>query len=79
MTDMELIKQEIKDIHKAMEDHNVKHEVDMAEVREHIVRVTPILEGLQGAKILGTGLKWLAGVGVAWFALRAIFTGNPLP
>ncbi len=66
--------------------HNMSHELDMVMVRKnmeetkaHIEEVKPILQGLNGAKLLGTGLKWLAGVGVAWIALRAILTGNPIP
>lgn len=66
--------------------HNMSHELDMVMVRKnleetkaHIEEVKPYLEGLSGAKLLGTGLRWLAGVGVAWIALRAILTGNPIP
>lgn len=39
------------------------------DMREHIEKTAPVLEGLAGAKILGETLKWLAGIAAAWILL----------
>lgn len=52
--------------------HNIKHEADMEEIK-------PMIQLLSGGKVLGNGIKWVAGVGIAYLAIRALFTGGPLP
>lgn len=58
-------------------EHNVRHESDMLEVREHIKKMEPIMEAYTGGKALGGLLKWTAGViiscGVVWAAAKGIF------
>lgn len=54
--------------------HNEKHEADMVLVRDNIEKTRPIVEAYSGGKILGEGLKWLAGVAAAWLVLKQFWT-----
>ena len=63
----------IESLHHKVDEHNAKHEMDMADVREHMKNVSPILEGLQGAKVIGEAMKWLAGVVAAWILFHEVF------
>lgn len=57
--------------------HNLRHEEDMTEVREHIKKVEPILEAYNGVSALGGLMKWLSGVvvsvGILWLAIKGLF------
>lgn len=35
-------------------------------LEEHLVEIEPFLDGFKGAKIIGTTVKWIAGVMVAF-------------
>ena len=87
----ETVNGKIDKINEIIEVHNTSHELDMIMVRKHIDEVkhhmeesnktlaqaAPYLEGLQGAKVLGTGIKWFAGLAVAAIAIKTLFWGNP--
>ena len=45
-----------------VEQHNVRHEEDMTEVRQHMADVKPMLDALNGSKVLGSLIKWIAGI-----------------
>lgn len=72
------IKHDIADVKDDMRQHNERHEADMVLVKDHMKTVEPYLQGAAGMKLLGNGIKYFAGVAVAWVALKAFFTGNPL-
>lgn len=59
----------IDGIKEDIRQHNERHEADMVLVRDHIQEVQPYLQGAAGVRFLGNGLKWVAGVGTALFAL----------
>lgn len=46
-----------------LDTHNRKHEKDME-------RILPIIEGIQGTKIVGKVFLWLAAIGVAYATLK---------
>jgi len=52
---------------ESMKIHNEKHEADMAELR-------PIMEGILGIKALGTFFKWVGGLVLLYFAVKAYLT-----
>lgn len=63
-------------LHDKMDSHNVKHEADMAVVREHIEKVEPIIQEYQEkelvkkiAKNTGDKLNYAAGIVVSIMAL----------
>ncbi len=56
-----------------IDDLKTQHKLDMVVVREHIKRVEPYLEAASAVKILGNALKWIAGVGLAWVAIKGFF------
>lgn len=63
---LDVIRQTIKEtvngkidrLKEIIEEHNAKHEKDMAEIK-------PIIEAFNGVSIAGNGIKWVAGVGTA--------------
>lgn len=63
-------------INAKIDQHNERHEDDMKDVKEHIEKTRPIVEGLQGAKVIESALKWLAGVAAAYIVIKSLFTGN---
>lgn len=75
----EAVNGKIDAINAKIDTHNVKHEEDMVEIRVHIAETKPILKAYEGGKVLGELIKWLAGVGVAYLAIKTFITGNPLP
>lgn len=62
----------VEALHVKIDSHNEKHEEDMKEVREHIKKVEPFLQGVAGAKLLGDMGKWLVGLGVIWLAIKGV-------
>lgn len=81
---LEAIRQTIKEtvngkidrLKDLMEEHNRKHEEDMVEVKEHMIKTTPIIEAFNGINTVGNMVKWIAGVGTAvgviWLFIKAI-------
>jgi len=53
-----------------VEEYQKKHNEDMDEIK-------PFLQGVAGAKVLGSGLKWIAGIAIAYLTIKAFLTGNP--
>lgn len=47
--------------------HNQKHEADMEAIR-------PIMEGILGIKTVGTFFKWVGGLALMYFAIKAYLT-----
>lgn len=54
-----------------------EHQNDMITVKEHIVRdderwekIQPIIEGIQGTRIVGKVFLWMASIGVAYMAVK---------
>lgn len=66
----------IEAIRQLVETHNQNHERDMIEVKEHIQKVTPIVEAYNGFNSAGNLVKWVAGVGTAigvlWMFIKSI-------
>lgn len=56
-----------------LETHIIEHREDVAEVKEFMSETRPLLEAYKGGKVLGEGVKWLAGVGIAALAIKGIF------
>jgi DNA-binding SARP family transcriptional activator len=61
----------IDDLKKIIEDHNERHEKDMADIK-------PIIEAYQGFNTAGNLVKWVAGVGTAvgvlWLMIKGVLT-----
>lgn len=68
------IKHDISDVKDDMRRHNERHEADMVLVKDHIEKVQPYLQSAAGVKLIGEALKWVVGVGLAWFAITSWFT-----
>lgn len=62
----------IESLHSKVDAHNERHEQDMVEVKDHIKKVEPFLQGVAGAKLLGDAGKWLVGLGVIWLAIKGV-------
>jgi len=60
----------IDGLRKEVGDHIVKHEADMLEIK-------PFIQGAAGVRILGDGFKWVAGLAVAWVAVKTFLQGHP--
>ena len=60
------------EILQTIQEHNRKHDEDMQQVKDNIAKTTPIVEGLEGARVLGGALKWLAGIVAAWILIKEV-------
>ena len=63
----------IREMSSKLDLHIVEHKADTAEVKEFMAEMAPIVGAYKGSKILGEGLKWLAGVGVAFLAIKGFW------
>ena len=67
------------DLKDKLESHIVQHEADTKSINEKLDKlneILPFLEAYKGSKVLGNALKWLAGVGTAYFIIRSISAGK---
>lgn len=49
-----------------LDTHLIEHKAEMEDLR-------PIIETFKGGKLIGEGLKWIAGVALAWMAIKGFF------
>jgi hypothetical protein len=54
-------------INTKIAEHNSIHEADMKEIK-------PVIQFVSGTKMLGEIIKWIAGVALAWAAIRGFLT-----
>ncbi len=44
----------------------------MKDIYQHMEETRPLLEAYKGSKMFGEIVKWLAGIAIAWLALKNI-------
>ena len=52
--------------------HIENHDKAMEKINEHIAKVEPYLQSVNGIRALGNGLKWVGGLAVAWLAVEKL-------
>lgn len=59
----------IRHLREDLNMHIIQHEEDTKKIYQKLDEALPLVEAYKGWKVAGEGVKWLAGVGVAYLVV----------
>ena len=69
---IDVLTKNVEEMKLCQDRHIDDHNTAMEKINQHIAKVEPFLQGANGIRALGSVLKWLGGLAVAWLAIEKL-------